>query len=61
VASKLDWNEEALGSTFYKGLKDSVKDEMKDLPDTYKKLVTVAIKINTRQWERRLEKGGKYG
>jgi hypothetical protein len=48
-----------LGSTFYVGLKDAVKDEMKEPPERYQDLVAQAIKIDSRQWERRLEKGSK--
>ncbi|SLM37547.1 Retrotransposon gag domain [Lasallia pustulata] len=38
LASKLDWNDNALGSAFYEGLKDIVKDNMEDPPDTYQAL-----------------------
>jgi hypothetical protein len=58
LASKLDWDENALGSAYYTGLKDVVKDRMIDgAPDTYKELVDESIKIDNRLYERRLERG----
>lgn len=58
VASKLDWEDEVLMEIFYQGLKDEVKDELykADRPDTLTEYVTMAVKIDERQYERRREK-----
>ena len=63
LASKLDWNDNALGSAFYEGLKDIVKDNMEDPPDTYQALVEKSIRVDNRLFERRMEKrgGGWHG
>ena len=63
LASKLDWNDNALGSAFYEGLKDIVKDNMENPPDTYPALVEKAIQVDNRLFERRMEKrgGGWHG
>jgi len=56
IASNLSWNESALCSQFYEGLKDTVKDEIaKDPPGTLRPLVTAATRVDNRQHERRNE------
>jgi hypothetical protein len=58
VSASLGWNDRALNYIFYKGLKDHVKDELSkaDRPqDTYA-LMELAIRIDNRFHERRLEK-----
>lgn len=53
------WNEEAKASQFYRGLKDNIKDELSkvDKPTTLKGLQTTAIRIDTRLFERQVERG----
>ena len=58
VASKLDWDENAKGSAYYVGLKDAVKDQMLEMPESYKELVDKSIEIDNRLHERRMERGG---
>ncbi|KAJ0131382.1 Uncharacterized protein HZ326_25532 [Fusarium oxysporum f. sp. albedinis] len=59
LASKTEWDDEALMEIYYRGLKDEVKDELykADRPEeglaTY---MTMAIKIDERQYERRKER-----
>jgi hypothetical protein len=45
-------------STFYKTLKTEVKDElhMKDRPAILTEYITMAVKIDNRQYERRMER-----
>lgn len=62
LAAKLEWNDQALAAQFYQGLKDNVKDEIArdDRPDTFQEMVETAIRIDTRIWERQLEKKGNF-
>jgi hypothetical protein len=57
-ASRLNWGEEALIASFYRGLKSEVKDAMvgKERPTTYSGLVQLAVEIDDQQFERRQEK-----
>lgn len=59
LASRLNWDQTALTATFYKGLKDAIKDELArlDQPDELMPLIEIATKIDNRMWERRQEKG----
>lgn len=45
---------------FYNGLKDEVKDELykEERPDTIDKYIATAIRIDDRQFQRRMEKRG---
>lgn len=54
----IDWNDGAFRNQFYIGLKDSVKDELikTDRPPNLEALMELAIKIDNRLYERRLEK-----
>lgn len=53
LSSGLSWNDEALSSQFYEGLKDSVKREIsKDPPGTLRALITLAIRIDNYQFDR---------
>ena len=61
VAAKLKWNTAALGAIYYAGLKDQVKDEMIDMPDTYQDMIDESLKIDNRLYERRIERGGWTG
>ena len=62
IASKTEWrDEDALMTLFYHGLRDEVKDEIcrEDRPEEFDDYVTMAIKIDNRLYERRLEKRGR--
>jgi hypothetical protein len=61
LAAKVEYNDEALASQFYRGLKDNVKDEIarQDRPTKHKEMYELAIKIDGRIYERQLEKKGK--
>lgn len=58
LASKTEWDDEALMEIYYRGLKEEVKDELylADRPEDLTKYITMAIKIDERQYERRREK-----
>lgn len=58
ISAYILWNEEAQISQFYIGLKDHVKDELAriDRPTTFSDLVTLAIRIDNRFYERKLER-----
>ena len=47
---------------FYKGLKDRVKDNVARVnrPSQLQSMVTLAIRINDRQYKRKLERKGTY-
>jgi hypothetical protein len=63
LAAKLDWNDDALASEFYRGLKDRVREEItlrNDRPSNFKDLSELAIKIDNRIFELQLEKRGSY-
>src|SRR5271156_7165424 len=53
------WDDAALTSQFYQGLKDNVKDDIVrgERPDTLQEMIATAVKINNRLYERQLEKG----
>src|SRR5438552_8575972 len=60
---KTGWNEDSLKYAFYKGLKDSVKDDMSHMekrPETLQAMITQAILIDNRLYERALERKGQY-
>jgi hypothetical protein len=61
IASKLEWDDESQMELFYDGLREDVKDKLadKDRPDTFDKFVEMAIKIDNRNYARRLEKKGE--
>lgn len=52
------WNEEALASMFYRGLREEVKDELckVDKPESLAKYMEMAIRIDNRLYERRHER-----
>jgi hypothetical protein len=62
LAAKTGWDDEALMEIYYRSLKEEVKDELHkaDRPDTddggLTEYITMAIKIDERQYERRREK-----
>ena len=53
------WNDEAKAAQFYRGLKDAIKDELSRVgrPANLKDLEAAAIRIDTRLFERLVEKG----
>jgi hypothetical protein len=59
IVSKLNWEDDALMTWFYRGLRDEVKDELarEDRPDQLHEYITRAVKIDNRLYERRQEKG----
>jgi hypothetical protein len=61
-ATRTGWNEEALKAQYYRGLKDSVKDEMarSGKPEDLNAMIDLAVRIDNRLFERSLEKKGHY-
>jgi hypothetical protein len=55
----VEWNDQAKMAQFYRGLKEMVKDELakQDDSQTLTELMERAVKIDTRLYERNLEKG----
>ena len=55
------WNDEAKAAQFYRGLKENVKDELSRIgkPATFQDLQDAAIRIDTRLFERQVEKGDR--
>ena len=51
--TKIDQNDRALKAQFYKGLKDTVKDEIacSDKPDDLDELITLLVKIDNYNYE----------
>ena len=62
-SSKLDLGENALMEYFYDGLREDVKDELSkaDKPEEFDEYVEMAIKIDNRNYQRRLERGNRGG
>jgi hypothetical protein len=63
LAAKVGWNDDALASQFYRGLKDQVRTEITmhhKRPSTLKGMADLAIQIDTRIFEVQLEKKGSY-
>jgi len=58
LAAVLDWNDSALCSQAYTGLKDKIKDELSRVgrPTTLNELITIATRIDTRIHEREVER-----
>jgi hypothetical protein len=58
VTSKLDWEDENLMAWFYRGLKEEVKDDLarEKRPDDFADYVEMAVSIDNRLYERRMEK-----
>ena len=54
----LKWNDEAFRDQFYLNLKEEIKDEIAPVgkPKTYLEMKTLAIRLDTRLFERRLER-----
>ena len=62
LASGLQWDDEPLMDRYYAGLKDSVKDELIkiDRPESLATYVEAAIKIDNRNYERKMERQGGF-
>ena len=56
----MHWNDEAFRDQFYLNLKEELKDEITMIgrPKTYAELKTLAIRLDARLFERRLERSG---
>ena len=65
LAYKTDWEDSALKAYFYKGLNDRVKEAIVAIkePDLLAGLIELATRIDTRQYERYIDKQayGKTG
>ena len=59
----IPWNDEAFRDQFYLNLKEDLKDEIAPVgkPKTYLDLKTLAIRLDARLYERRLERSGATG
>lgn len=57
-AAIVSWKDEALCAQFYRGLKDTIKDELArtEKPKDLKTLKDIAVRIDTRLFERHLER-----
>ncbi|KAM0721483.1 hypothetical protein Q7P37_002407 [Cladosporium fusiforme] len=58
---KTNWDDQAIASHFYRGLKDPIKDEIarrETRPATAREMYEVAMKIDERIYERQMEKRG---
>jgi len=63
LAAKVGWNDDALASQFYRGLKEQVRVEITmrhDRPSTLKGMAELAIEIDSRIFEVQMEKKGSY-
>ncbi len=60
ISSQTGWDDEPLMTVFYQGLKEEVKDELykEDLPDTLSEYISMAVRIDNRQYGRRRQKQG---
>ncbi len=62
IAANTEWDDAVLTSQFYQGLREEVKDEIArtDRLVDLQKMITRAVIIDNRQYERRLEKGKEF-
>ena len=58
LSNKTEWDDDALAAVYYKGLKDSIKDELsrKDIPKDMDKIVEKAVCIDNRRQEQKAKK-----
>ncbi len=58
ITSKLGWDDDPMMSRFYEGLKEEVKDELykEDRPENLSDYIAMAVRIDDRQYARRLER-----
>lgn len=63
LAAKTEWDDEALMEIYYRSMKEEAKDELykADRPDNLTEYVTIAVKIDERQYERRRERTNAAG
>ena len=60
LAARSRWGDEALRSAFRRGLNESIKDLiLRDQPATLSELIALALKVDDRLRERRLEKSAR--
>ena len=61
LKSRITWNDSALASQFYSGLKEEVKDELSRVgkPTSLSAMIVRSPEIDGRFYERRLERQGK--
>jgi len=59
LATQVQWDNNALRHSFYRGLPDRIKDQIANVgkPDTLQDLRTLAQQIDHRYWERKSELG----
>ena len=59
-SGQTDWNDDTLKDQYYKGLKDSIKDEItySDRLESLYEMIALTIKIDNRYYERQLERKG---
>ena len=61
LAAKSQWGDEALKSAFRRGLSDTIKDLiLRDRPSSLAELISLALKVDDRLRERRIEKSSKF-
>ncbi len=62
IAALTDWDDDALVSQYYWGLNETIKDEIArmDRPEELQNMIDTSINIDSRQWERRMERTGHY-
>jgi hypothetical protein len=63
LAAKVGWNDDALASQFYRGLKEQVRTEITmrhDRLSTLRDMADLAIQIDSRIFEVQIEKKGSY-
>ena len=62
LAAQTQWGAVPLVAQFYKRLKDRVKDDVAQVnqPSQLQLMITLAIRIDNRQYERELEKKSTY-
>jgi hypothetical protein len=62
IAALTDWDDDALVSQYYWGLNETIKDEIArmDRPEELQDMIDTFINIDSRQWERRMERTGHY-
>jgi Ty3 transposon capsid-like protein len=58
ISTNTSWNDAALNAQFYRGLKDPVKDELAKIekPETLDSLIEIAVRLDNRLHERRMER-----
>ena len=61
IAANMSWYDNALNAQYYRGLKESVKDDLVrgERPDELQTMIDASIRIDNRLYERRMEKSGR--